>query len=450
LGLRIERLVVIGAVDEAQRMLALVPAGLDDPLIDRLAVEVALMRGDKPEVCNLADIGSERSEDGYWLELVAYCDFAGGEIDRARLTTGLLRELDSQAHRDFLTLAELFRAEDAAKAEISRVMPTPLAVAMLDAAGAPFPAALLDDASIGTLTMIVRHAPSPPAVRAMAAERLSRAGASESDVLARLYKLLADQAEDETAEVGSAAIAAALERARRVRAVSQIQNPAAEVGTLSDALASFQTARLLPAAAGMLEDAMRAVAPVRDLAARTHAIGRAHIHGGRLESAFAWYRVARRAARDEADQAASELWPYLLIALKGYDVSWSEADFRRWARFQIGTGERSREERIMHLLTIFDALGYKPDAALWEPLMDGPVLRTALVPSPAIVKRLRSAAEARRTGEAVLMALLTLGSVDLERIDTSTLHLVLRSLMDVGLTDDAHALALEAITTAGY
>ena len=67
---------------------------------------------------------------------------------------------------------------------------------------------MLDDASIGTLTMIVRHAPSPPAIRAMAAERLSRSGASEADVLARLYKLLADQAEDETAEVGSAAIAA--------------------------------------------------------------------------------------------------------------------------------------------------------------------------------------------------------------------------------------------------
>ena len=82
--------------------------------------------------------------------------------------------------------------------------------------------------------------------------------------------------------------------------------------------------------------------------------------------------------------------------------------------------------------------------------MHGPLMRTALVPSRAIVKRLQSAAEARRTGETVLMVLLVLSSADLDRIDTSTLDLVLRSLAEVGLTADAHALALEAIAAAGY
>ena len=64
------------------------------------------------------------------------------EIDAHNIRQ-LLRELDSRAHGDFLILAELFQAGDPAAPELARVAPTPLAIALLEAAGAPVPVALL-------------------------------------------------------------------------------------------------------------------------------------------------------------------------------------------------------------------------------------------------------------------------------------------------------------------
>ena len=66
-------------------------------------------------------------------------------------------------------------------------------------------------------------------------------------------------------------------------------------------------------------------------------------------------------------------------------------------------------------------------------------------PSLGALRGLQAAAAAGRVGETVLFSLLVLGEAHPAETDPDTISRVIAALADVGLVDDARALALEAI-----
>jgi hypothetical protein len=89
LAARAEALAALGEVKAAGAVLDHAP-GLDrSPELSRAAAETALLAGDDPRACALAEALSVGREDVYWLRLRTYCQAIGGHADRAQLTFDL-------------------------------------------------------------------------------------------------------------------------------------------------------------------------------------------------------------------------------------------------------------------------------------------------------------------------------------------------------------------------
>jgi hypothetical protein len=86
---RANALTALGDPKAAAAVVARAP-GLDrSPELSRLSAESALLAGDDPRACGVADALSVGREDIYWLRLRTYCQAIGGHADQAQLTFDL-------------------------------------------------------------------------------------------------------------------------------------------------------------------------------------------------------------------------------------------------------------------------------------------------------------------------------------------------------------------------
>jgi len=86
---------------------------------------------------------------------------------------------------------------------------------------------------------------------------------------------------------------------------------------------------------------------------------------------------------------------------------------------------------------------------MWGQLIDGPSHQTVLAPHPSLWFLLNGASSQARLGETVLLSLVIMGEGGPARVDPLVGHRVLKALRNVGLNDEARALALETIVAAG-
>jgi hypothetical protein len=88
-GQRINALIALGGVKEANRILAKT-SGLDrDPVLAQAAAESALLAGDETRACAIGGGLAEGRSDIYWLRLRAYCQLQRGDTGAAQLTFDL-------------------------------------------------------------------------------------------------------------------------------------------------------------------------------------------------------------------------------------------------------------------------------------------------------------------------------------------------------------------------
>ena len=85
----------------------------------------------------------------------------------------------------------------------------------------------------------------------------------------------------------------------------------------------------------------------------------------------------------------------------------------------------------------------------WLELMDNAELRSFNLPGLAFQRSLLNAANNRRVGETVLLALINLGPEGPSSASPATLAAVAQALTAVGLSGEANALVLEAMLGAG-
>ena len=85
----------------------------------------------------------------------------------------------------------------------------------------------------------------------------------------------------------------------------------------------------------------------------------------------------------------------------------------------------------------------------WLELMDGPTVSATTIPQPALWHAQRIAAEELRSGESVLLALVSLGDGFPGNVDPTAIYRVVASLRLVGFDEEARAIAVEAALAAG-
>ncbi|MDH3770891.1 MAG: hypothetical protein OET79_07895, partial [Nitrospirota bacterium] len=92
LAARLERLLAMGDLDDAQALAQQLPLQRTPPELARPATEIALLVGDDETACTRAGEAATRSTDAFWTKVTAYCQLVANDAPAAQLSLDLLRD----------------------------------------------------------------------------------------------------------------------------------------------------------------------------------------------------------------------------------------------------------------------------------------------------------------------------------------------------------------------
>ncbi len=302
----------------------------------------------------------------------------------------------------------------------------------------PATAAGVAEATPGQLAAIAGDPAAPPAIRVAAAERGARAGIVTAESLLAAYSLLPlpPIARDEPL----AAAAVDPENARAILALGLAgEMPATRRLAVADAYVATLPAIALAGPAALLaterlDDARPADAGI-ETAAR---IARALYGVGERARPVVWHRAALAGAGDAtARRDAFRLAP-LSQAAAAIEPPGTLVD---WIRAETEAGDA--RVRVAAILSVLDALGVPVPAFDAHVLHDEP--GRAPEPPTAVWAALESAAAGGRVAETAAAAAVLIGPDGPETASAPATAAAIRGLFAVGLTDEARAIAREAV-----
>lgn len=450
-ALRVDRLAAMGEERGLTALLDAVPARLANEPIARARVDAAWLAGDTAGACANVQRAAPLHSGAYWQKAEVFCQAAAGE--RAPAETGL-RLLQEQRLIDDPAFGLLIEAINGnARIKIDKVTRLDaMMLAMLRTAKRAVPADAARAATPGMLAALAQGVTAEANFRLAAADRAFAAGALARETLVDIYK---------TASLPTDAIANAMQRA-------EAGDPALSQALIHRALAiqitPAERVRLIEKAAqiarkrGSYVAAARALAPVLaelrpgpELAGFAHEAARIFYAAGQINSAHVWYELARTQAgrTPEAAQATLALWPLARLAEGDIAGPWEDARLTAWFDAELKRDGKKAIERATTLYSLLDAVGEPVTGEAWRELLHGAERVSAAMPSPALWRVFGDAAESRRVGETVLLAVLSLGDLPLDQASPMLLHGLITNLRLVGLDAEARALALEAALAAG-
>ena len=426
---------------------ALPVEGIPPELVDRLR-EARILAGDGDRACpEVRERLSVQPTFRLRMSLVA-CQIRQGTLDAARLTLQLL--------------------EDALPA--NAVMPA-LAHAILD--GTPLPGGLnIPDDDYLALVLLAhgderlaryQNAAGLPVYRAIAesktadtpqriyaTEQAARAGALRDLALVEAYAAVEFTPEQlRSAGTEADGLRPVLARALLFQAALQATTAidrARFLRLLWDRAGQDPGFTVLAHATGAVT---ATVSPRQDLAWFSVAAARGLLAGGRYIEAEEWVRMLASSA-DLDFVASGQLYAlFPALALAGRPVPepfevFPKEDIRATLP-RTGTPAH-HATRLSRLLVVLEAMDVPVPMGSWLTLLDDAALRTtATIPSAPTRYQLRDAVTQGRKAETVLFVLSILGPGGPAAADPLTLNAAIRSLRAIGLTEDARAIALEAV-----
>jgi hypothetical protein len=449
IALRIAKLLEMGETEAAAALLRGVPASIDEEPILRLRVEQALLGDKRDQAC--AQIGRQlpRFTNAFWQQAQVACQAAAGQDGPAGLGAQLLREqgVDNIA---FFNLVEL--AAGTRNLPIDKLGPvTPTTLVLLRAAKHDVPADSLATTAPGVLRAIALAPEIPLASRLAAGERAAAFGALAPAALSELY--LGVQAPP--ADIANAAALSRSDKSPRARAllyraVHDQTDPTTRAELMRAALESARGAGLYAATTALYRPMIEELPPSAGLASFAPEAARALLLAGANDGARRWYDLARArgAAEGEAGRQQAQLW--LLFRLAGLDDGGVEpARLLVWYDSQNPKPPAALAERASLAFGLLGALGDKVPSGAWLPLLVNPSETTRPVPATAILLELGSAATDGRLGEAVALAVTTIGMRDPAGAGTLACTGVTAALRGLNLAAAARRFALETMIAAG-
>ncbi len=444
LTLRIDRLAAGGRLSDINDLLQQAPAGLSDSTLIRTRMNGYWLAGKDSEACALALNWVARSEQPIWLKSTAFCHALEGDPTNVELYEQLLSEADHKDDAFFAMIAALLGRGGGPLTSLAE--PTPLHMAMLRANRWSLPDDALQSASPIVLRGIVDSPNVSLTMRLEAAERAVATGALEIGALRQYYT---NATFAERTRQQALAFAKQKPSARSNALLFQLartsSQPIGRAKILAAALANARSSDRFSTVARANAAALKSIAPVPGLDWFAAEAGRALLAAGDLERALKWLIMANSVVTQKNKLAAATLWPLLLVADDRDRVPFDAKQFIDWwqARSYLSAEKRSRQAGL--LLTLVAALGRQVPPAAWAALYADAGQTNETTPSPVLLRGLRQAAETKRTGETVLLALITLGAGGPETASPATLAQVIFALQAVGLEMDARAVALEAM-----
>jgi hypothetical protein len=437
LSARVERLLAMGDLDTAKRLLDQLPPSRGDSQLARLAAEAALFDGDDPGACQRANDLAPTGGAAFWAKIAVYCRLAAGDEAGARLGLDLLREAGQTDDAAFFQLASA--VADGRADGTAPPLPSPAAVhvALLRLAGVPLPASSLADPPAAVLTVAAREPKLAGDRQLESAERAFQAGGLTAADLGAIYAKAAP-AGDALSSVRSAWGPEA--RAMAYRAAGEQHNPQ-DLATLL--AATWQAAkgdeRLL--VAQVFAERFADLPIDRSLLAVGPDAARALLAADRPLPAARWFALLNdektRDSRVQREVAA--LAPLYALAGIGGSEAVPELDEPAVAAWRQATPDAdAKAERLFALL---DGVGSPVPGPVWWHELTPPLQRDGSVPVGALWAGLERATTAKRLGETVLFALHMLNGTP-AAAHPEVLTASLRALRTVGLDHEARQIAV--------
>jgi len=448
LGLRAERLAASGDYPSALALVALASPQMDDPVLDVVRVDGALLSGDHQTACEVVDraLASGRRSP-YWVRRLSFCRVLDGDVERAVLTAAVLRELPGDPDPLFEALLAAL-AESSTLPIVATTVLTPLHFAMIRAARRAIPDGAAENADPAMLRAIATSAKASIEARLRAGEAAEIAGVLAAETLGQIYASLVFS-ESQRANVLSTALdmPRAIANALLFQAAVGEAIPAAQAEALSTAL-KLSNPRTHGMIARVNVDRLVAISPDPDLMWFASDAGLALLHAGSTAGARAWLDVARLVVSDTEPNAALailKLWAPLVMGVSDNPLPMSPAALTDWWSGVVSLDPAQAQNIGSVVLTTFEAVGLDVPTDAWDSFTGfaAPVLVER--PSVGALRSLATAASAGRIGETVLLSLVILGEAHPAEVDAETVSRVIAALMAVGLVEEARALALEAI-----
>lgn len=432
---RVDRLLAMGALDDAAALVEQLPL-VDTPVpLVRAMAESALWRGDDEAACQRLDEGEAPWGEPFFAQLQVHCKMLLGDEGAADLALQLLRDGGAVDDARFLALAGGEGEPD--------IEPTPpltaLHVAMLRRSGSTLPAAALDDPQPALAAAVALDpALAPDDAPRLAGEAFAHGGI-DAEQVRRVYLERAPERDDALRQVRNAPDVEA--RAVVLTAAEAGDDPV-EVARLFDILwaRTEPIDRLL--VAHLLAPSLARL-PVRDdLLFAAASIARAMLATGRHGPAASWHGLLRRRSGDDvsAREAAARLVPLLAIAGAGTGPASAGFDPR--------APEVWSENGDARLLALAAGAGVRVPLTAWRPTLDDAADPSGRLPAGYVWRVAELAAEAGIEGERMLAALHLLGGAP-HRAEPEAVIAGLRALADAGRPEDARAIALDAAILDG-
>jgi len=450
LRLRVQTLADMGEYELAAVLLQ-APSGFDDAtLAARLNAAQMFRNLDFPGACALAREQINRSADLYWRKVVVFCQALEGDIEAALVGVDLMSETANPPGAGFVAAIHTMAGGEAP--ELQSISGSgPFQMAMLRAAGIRAPAAIIETANPAVLRIVAVSSDTDAATRLYAAERAEGLGALPAESVAGLYADVEFSEEHLADPLASAELLdAPLARALLYQVVARERVSVARGEAISAALELAGRLGNLGIMARTLLPEIRAIEPQPLFAWFAVSATRGLIAAGDVDGAMAWHALAMRqiAASPDAARATIELWPLVQLADSGGSLD--EIMLDSWWEAQGGMGSADAHSRAGNLLSLLAALGHDIPGRYWHAMLGGSTATHALVPSPAIDNLLAQAVVNDGVGEVALLGLVALGEDGPLGAGVPTVARVIHAFVQVGLVDEARALALETALAEGF
>jgi len=448
IALRAAKLVEMGDADGADALLRLVSAKLDEEPVLRVRVEQAILADKRDEACAEVTRQVARFPNVFWQQVQVACQAAAGQDGPAGLGAQLLREQGFD-NVGFFNLVEL--ANGGRNLPIDKLgAVTPAALILLRAAKHDVPADSLAASAPGVLRAIALAPELPLPTRLAAGERAAGFGALAPAALGQLYLSL----EAPPADIANAAALAKSDKTARARALlfhaaRDQGNPVTRADLVRAAFESARAAGLYAPTAALYRPMIEEIPPTAELLAFAGEATRALLMDGATDGARRWYDLVRaRAATDtEAARLEAQLWT--LFRLAGLDdTAFEPVRLLAWYDAQSARPAAALADRAALVFGLLGALGDKVPSGAWLPLLVNAADAPRPVPGTGPLLELGAAAADTRIGEAVALAVTTIGR-DPAAAGALACTGVTAALRSLNLAPAARRFAVEIAITAG-
>ncbi len=455
LAQRIGALVRVGAVEDAWRLFSLAEPSLIDAGTLRELAEVSLLGSASAEVCAkipamMAAHDKTEETQQEWQKALLVCQLRQKNDKAVQLGLSLLEE--KQTNRDMFMIL-LSRITSGERKALPRGLTPlrPMTLALLQDINAPLPSEVYARPEASLIPSLIQMKAQNEKDRLGLAERAAIRGLLSKEQLERAYQSYTPTPQ----EIAGAQEERKIEstgRAMLIQALAHEASPVKKVDLAQKFLSSLPAAASQGPLGQIIASKLETIPINSEMNSYALVLARIFTQAGNPEKALPWKKLAAEVAAraPEMRPAYRQSWPLFVLAGLVPDGDYAQ-EMNFWLEAALTSTTEAglaapQQEQVAHALLLLSAAGYAVPEAAWLRVLAPAVPLKQTMPSPALMERLRLAAQAGRRGEVVLLCFMAaFGGPENAPVSLSVQVDMVRALRLVGLTAEMQALALEAL-----